>query len=157
MQYPDTVPLWFLMGCSKYYSKCVCVCVFMFLHVSVGLEAVQQLSVETESEGSVRVRWGRVGGVTSYRLVWGPFTGQPTSNNSLRFCQSVFFFFLPLCISLYFYCSQRSKCGDCGACWRQWVSHFAQPAARHWVYRHYHPAVWGQHWGPCSDSQVQDR
>lgn len=31
MQYTDTVPLWFLMGCSifsKYYSKCVCVHVF---------------------------------------------------------------------------------------------------------------------------------
>lgn len=48
----------------------------MFLHVSVRLEAVQQLSVETESEGSVRVRWGSVSGARSYRLVWGPFTGQ---------------------------------------------------------------------------------
>ncbi|KAM3877835.1 uncharacterized protein col7a1 [Diretmus argenteus] len=40
------------------------------------LEAVQQLSVETESEGSVRVRWRGGGGVRSYRLVWGPFTGR---------------------------------------------------------------------------------
>ncbi|XP_074490386.1 uncharacterized protein col7a1 [Sebastes fasciatus] len=40
------------------------------------LEAVQQLSVETESEGSVRVRWGSVSGARSYRLVWGPFTGR---------------------------------------------------------------------------------
>lgn len=47
----------------------------MFLHVSVRLEAVQ-LSVETESEGSVRVRWRGVSGVRAYRLVWGPFTGQ---------------------------------------------------------------------------------
>lgn len=48
----------------------------MLLLVSVRLEAVQQLSVETVSEGSVRVRWRGVGGVRAYRLVWGPFTGQ---------------------------------------------------------------------------------
>ncbi|XP_059186339.1 collagen alpha-1(VII) chain [Centropristis striata] len=40
------------------------------------LEAVQQLSVETESEGSVRVRWRGVSGARAYRLVWGPFTGR---------------------------------------------------------------------------------
>ncbi|KAM7422509.1 hypothetical protein PAMA_010518 [Pampus argenteus] len=40
------------------------------------LEAVQQLSVETESEGSVRVRWRAVSGARAYRLVWGPFTGR---------------------------------------------------------------------------------
>ncbi|XP_031705428.1 collagen alpha-1(VII) chain [Anarrhichthys ocellatus] len=40
------------------------------------LEAVQQLSVETESEGSVRVRWRGVIGARAYRLVWGPFTGR---------------------------------------------------------------------------------
>ncbi|KAK9529079.1 hypothetical protein VZT92_013196 [Zoarces viviparus] len=40
------------------------------------LEAVQQLSVETESEGSVRVRWRGVIGTRAYRLVWGPFTGR---------------------------------------------------------------------------------
>lgn len=48
---------------------------FMFLLVSVRLEAVQQLSVETVSEGSVRVRWRGVSGVRAYSLVWGPFTG----------------------------------------------------------------------------------
>lgn len=47
----------------------------MFLLVSVRLEAVQQLSVETVSEGSVRVRWRGVSGVRAYSLVWGPFTG----------------------------------------------------------------------------------
>uniref|UniRef100_A0A3B4FDU4 Fibronectin type-III domain-containing protein n=1 Tax=Pundamilia nyererei TaxID=303518 RepID=A0A3B4FDU4_9CICH len=40
------------------------------------LEVVQQLSVETESEGSVRVRWRGVSGARAYRLVWGPFTGR---------------------------------------------------------------------------------
>lgn len=49
---------------------------FMYLLVSVRLEAVQQLSVATVSEGSVRVRWSGVNGVRAYRLVWGPFTGQ---------------------------------------------------------------------------------
>lgn len=39
-------------------------------------EAVQQLSVETVSEQSVRVRWQGVGGARAYRLVWGPFTGR---------------------------------------------------------------------------------
>lgn len=49
---------------------------FMFLLVSVRLEAVQQLSVETVSEGSVRVRWRGVSGVKAYSLVWGLITGQ---------------------------------------------------------------------------------
>ncbi|XP_039971818.1 collagen alpha-1(VII) chain isoform X2 [Xiphias gladius] len=40
------------------------------------LEAVKQLSVETESEGSVRLRWRGVSGARAYRLVWGPFTGR---------------------------------------------------------------------------------
>ncbi|KAM6927203.1 uncharacterized protein col7a1 [Xenentodon cancila] len=40
------------------------------------LEGVQQLSVETVSEGSVRVRWRSIAGVRAYRLVWGPFTGR---------------------------------------------------------------------------------
>lgn len=48
----------------------------MFLHVSVRLEAVQQFSVETESEGSVRLRWRGISGARAYRLVWGPFPGQ---------------------------------------------------------------------------------
>lgn len=48
----------------------------MFLLVSVRLEAVQQLTVETVSEGSVQVRWRGVSSVRAYRLVWGPFTGQ---------------------------------------------------------------------------------
>lgn len=49
---------------------------FVFLLVSVRLEAVQQLSVETVSEGSVRVWWRGVSGVKAYSLVWGPITGQ---------------------------------------------------------------------------------
>lgn len=49
---------------------------FVFLLVSVRLKAVQQLSVETVSEGSVRVQWRGVSGVRAYSLVWGPFTGQ---------------------------------------------------------------------------------
>ncbi|KAM4613224.1 collagen alpha-1(XII) chain isoform 4-T5 [Polymixia lowei] len=40
------------------------------------LEPVQQLTMETVSEGSVRVRWRGVSGVRAYRLVWGPFTGR---------------------------------------------------------------------------------
>lgn len=70
------------------------VCVFMFLCVSVRLEAVQQLTVETQSEGSVRVRWRGVSGVRAYRLVWGPFTGQDEANikQHLAFL-AVFIFF----------------------------------------------------------------
>ncbi|XP_015244883.1 PREDICTED: collagen alpha-1(VII) chain [Cyprinodon variegatus] len=40
------------------------------------LEAVQQLTVETMSESSIRVNWRRVTGARAYRLVWGPFTGR---------------------------------------------------------------------------------
>uniref|UniRef100_A0A3B4YV77 Collagen, type VII, alpha 1 n=1 Tax=Seriola lalandi dorsalis TaxID=1841481 RepID=A0A3B4YV77_SERLL len=40
------------------------------------LEAVKQLSVETDSEGSVRLRWRGVSGARTYRLVWGPFPGR---------------------------------------------------------------------------------
>lgn len=50
--------------------------IFLFLHVSVRLVAVQQLTVETVSEGSVRLQWRQVPGVRGYRVVWGPFTGQ---------------------------------------------------------------------------------
>lgn len=50
--------------------------IFLLLHVSVRLVAVQQLTVETESEGSVRLQWRQVPGVRGYRVVWGPFTGQ---------------------------------------------------------------------------------
>lgn len=66
----------------------------MFLHVSVRLEAVQQLSVETESEGSVRVRWRGVSGARAYRLVWGPFTGQDKAdtNQHLEFLPVSTFF-----------------------------------------------------------------
>eukprot|EP00066_Takifugu_rubripes_P022805 XP_011612071.1 PREDICTED: collagen alpha-1(VII) chain-like isoform X1 [Takifugu rubripes] len=39
------------------------------------LEAVQQLSVQTVSEGSVRVRWRGVRGVKGYRLICGPLRG----------------------------------------------------------------------------------
>lgn len=45
----------------------------------VRLEAVQQLTVETEAEGSVRLQWRQVPGVRGYRVVWGPFTGQRSS------------------------------------------------------------------------------
>lgn len=45
----------------------------------VRLEAVQQLTVETETEGSVRLQWRQVPGVRGYRVVWGPFTGQRSS------------------------------------------------------------------------------
>ncbi|RXN08048.1 collagen alpha-1(VII) chain [Labeo rohita] len=39
------------------------------------LEGVQQLSVETVSSNSVRVRWTGQVGARGYRVVWGPFTG----------------------------------------------------------------------------------
>lgn len=45
----------------------------------VRLEAVQQLTVETVAEGSVRLQWRQVPGVRGYRVVWGPFTGQRSS------------------------------------------------------------------------------
>lgn len=44
--------------------------------MSVRLAAVQQLTVETASERSVRLQWRQVPGVRGYRVVWGPFTGQ---------------------------------------------------------------------------------
>uniref|UniRef100_A0A3P9NZX5 Collagen type VII alpha 1 chain n=1 Tax=Poecilia reticulata TaxID=8081 RepID=A0A3P9NZX5_POERE len=44
------------------------------LNARTSLEAVQQLTVETVSEGSIRVKWRRVSGAQAYRLVWGPFT-----------------------------------------------------------------------------------
>ncbi|XP_018612087.1 collagen alpha-1(VII) chain [Scleropages formosus] len=40
------------------------------------LPAVQQLSVQTLSESSVRVQWKGVEGAGAYRLIWGPFTGR---------------------------------------------------------------------------------
>lgn len=46
---------------------------------AVRLEGVQQLSVETISSNSVRVRWTGVTGARGYRVVWGPFTGQHTN------------------------------------------------------------------------------
>ncbi|KAK2889366.1 hypothetical protein Q8A67_014741 [Cirrhinus molitorella] len=39
------------------------------------LEGVQQLSVDTVSSSSVRVRWTGVAGARGYRVVWGPLTG----------------------------------------------------------------------------------
>lgn len=42
---------------------------------AVRLEGVQQLSVETVTSNSVRVRWTGVEGARGYRVVWGPFTG----------------------------------------------------------------------------------
>uniref|UniRef100_A0A3B5B8I6 Fibronectin type-III domain-containing protein n=1 Tax=Stegastes partitus TaxID=144197 RepID=A0A3B5B8I6_9TELE len=70
----DAVSLWWELTNDCTY--CLHVSRFMFLLVSVRLEAVQQLSVDTVSEGSVRVRWRGVSGARAYRLVWGPFTGQ---------------------------------------------------------------------------------
>uniref|UniRef100_A0A3P8UTM7 Fibronectin type-III domain-containing protein n=1 Tax=Cynoglossus semilaevis TaxID=244447 RepID=A0A3P8UTM7_CYNSE len=46
------------------------------------LNAVQQLSVETQSEGSVVLRWAAVNGARAYRVVWGPFTGQRRRRHS---------------------------------------------------------------------------
>lgn len=57
----------------------------VYVFVLVSLEVVQQLSVETESEGSVRVRWRGVSGARAYRLVWGPFTGRRTHQTSFFF------------------------------------------------------------------------
>lgn len=69
----------------------------MFLLVSVHLESVQQLSVETVSERSVRVRWRGVSGVRAYSLVWGPFTGQREASivvPCLHMCCAQLFVFL---------------------------------------------------------------
>lgn len=76
----DSDPLW--LWCIQQVSVC---------SRSVRLEAVQQLSVETESEGSVRVRWRQVGGVRAYRLVWGPFTGQDAASIYRQLCFLFFF------------------------------------------------------------------
>ncbi|XP_073810467.1 collagen alpha-1(VII) chain isoform X1 [Danio rerio] len=48
------------------------------------LEGVQQLSVETISTSSVRVRWTGVTGARAYRVVWGPFTGNDVETVELR-------------------------------------------------------------------------
>ncbi|XP_026069082.1 collagen alpha-1(VII) chain-like isoform X1 [Carassius auratus] len=42
---------------------------------TLGLERVQQLSVETISSNSVRVRWTGVAGARGYRVIWGPLKG----------------------------------------------------------------------------------
>lgn len=73
--------------------------VLVLFHVSVRLEAVQQLTVETESEDSVLVRWRGVSGAQAYRLVWGPFTGQEETNIKHAFLtffplQNAIFYFL---------------------------------------------------------------
>uniref|UniRef100_A0A9J7ZNI6 Collagen, type VII, alpha 1 n=1 Tax=Cyprinus carpio carpio TaxID=630221 RepID=A0A9J7ZNI6_CYPCA len=47
------------------------------------LEGVQQLSVETISSNSVRVRWTGVTGARGYRVVWGPFTGHDVESIEL--------------------------------------------------------------------------
>lgn len=44
--------------------------------IAVNLEGVQQLSVQTITNNSVRVRWTGVSGARGYRVVWGPFTGE---------------------------------------------------------------------------------
>lgn len=150
----------FFFELANILSVCV---VFMFLHMSVRLEAVKQLSVETESEGSVLLRWSGVSGARAYRLVWGPFTGQDKSRRRQTHRSSfpsALTFSLQICTIVYLFCYfsvQRSECGDCGGCRWQWVSHFVPSAARHRVHRHYHPAVWGQHRGTCSHCQVQNR
>ncbi|KAG1942644.1 collagen alpha-1(VII) chain [Pimephales promelas] len=48
------------------------------------LDGVQQLSVETISSNSVRVRWTGVTGARGYRVVWGPFTGSDVETVELR-------------------------------------------------------------------------
>lgn len=77
----------------------------MFWHLSVRLEAVKQLSVETESEGSVLLRWRGVSGARAYRLVWGPFTGQNKADNFPHFPPQLWLFFLKICINVFFYFS----------------------------------------------------
>uniref|UniRef100_A0A8C2EGL9 Collagen, type VII, alpha 1 n=1 Tax=Cyprinus carpio TaxID=7962 RepID=A0A8C2EGL9_CYPCA len=47
------------------------------------LEGVQQLSVETISSNSIRVRWRGVAGARGYRVVWGPFTGSDVESIEL--------------------------------------------------------------------------
>lgn len=50
------------------------------MHVCVvRLQGVQQLSVVTSSNSSVEVRWQGVNGARGYRLVWGPFIGEPSN------------------------------------------------------------------------------
>ncbi|XP_056606993.1 LOW QUALITY PROTEIN: collagen alpha-1(VII) chain [Triplophysa dalaica] len=48
------------------------------------LEGVQQLSVQTITNNSVRVRWTGVAGARGYRVVWGPFTGSDVETVELR-------------------------------------------------------------------------
>ncbi|XP_053723610.1 collagen alpha-1(VII) chain isoform X2 [Synchiropus splendidus] len=55
------------------------------------LEAIQQLSVESESEGRVGVRWRGVSGAQAYRLVWGPFQGQDVDTAEVPGDQEYYF------------------------------------------------------------------
>lgn len=130
----------------------------MLFHVSVALKAVQQLSVENvESEGSIRVRWRGVSGVQAYRLVWGPFTG-PTSSIKVYSIQYICSAITNINLSFFCVCVYlRPNCGDCRSRWGHWVLHFVQTTVWHRVHYYHHPTVSGQHWGPCSDSPVQDR
>lgn len=144
--------MWLLIGCSifsRYHSLCLFVHVFARVSASWGRAAV--------------ISGDRVGGQCTFAVEKRQWCeGLPSGLGSAyrsglsKFWKRLVFVTISKSI-LYFYCSQRSKCGDCGACWWQGVPHFVQPAARRWIHRHYHPAVWGRHRGPCSDGQVHDR
>lgn len=79
----------------------------VYVFVLVSLEVVQQLSVETESEGSVRVRWRGVSGARAYRLVWGPFTGRRTHQTAF-FLTAFIYCVTYLYIFVFVFCSLRS-------------------------------------------------
>lgn len=70
----------------------------MFVLVSVRLGSVQQLSVETQSEGSVRVRWRAVSGARAYRLVWGPFTGKQKVKSQQQFSNTHNYILFFVCV-----------------------------------------------------------
>jgi len=86
----------------QYYLQWLYESLLMPLHVSVRLEAVQQLSVETVSEGSVRLRWRSVSDAQAYRLVWGPFTGQNKGNIKQHLLFLIAFLLLQICIHFCF-------------------------------------------------------
>lgn len=128
----------------------------VYVFVLVSLEVVQQLSVETESEGSVRVRWRGVSGARAYRLVWGPFTGRRTHQTSF-FLTAFIYCVTYLYIFVFVFCSLRSWCRDRGGRWWHQLLHVVRCPARYWVHCYYYPTVRGKHRGLSNNGQIQDR
>lgn len=147
--------VWYIQLISKCYSECVWVHVFACVSAPWG------------SAGVFSGHWVR--GQCSFdveRRQW--CTGIPSSMGTFyrsgqsRLHQTHHHISLQLwldspdlhTLSFLFFYPQRSKCRDCGGSWWPCLLCIVQTAAGCWVHRHYHPTVWGKHWGPWSPCQV---